>query len=151
MMLFWIENWYCYGLKILSFWPNMKRVEKIPVFFPLYLRALKRKICNIFFCCGGGQFEEVNFFTTYYTNHWKNAFNPRNNIKIKTELPCMLVGLFFFTLEEVGGSFFKFVMCFWGGLCMHICVCVCGLVLWHINHCRLFNAKSIFKHINNSV
>ena len=26
-----------------------------------------------------------------------------------------------------------------------------GLVLWHINHCRLFNAKSIFIHINNSI
>ena len=26
-----------------------------------------------------------------------------------------------------------------------------GLVLWHINHCRLFNAKSIFIHINSSI
>ena len=26
-----------------------------------------------------------------------------------------------------------------------------GLVLWHINHCRLFIAKSIFIHINSSV
>ena len=26
-----------------------------------------------------------------------------------------------------------------------------GLVLWHINHCRLFDAKSIFIHINSSV
>ena len=26
-----------------------------------------------------------------------------------------------------------------------------GLVLWHVNHCRLFNAKSIFIHINSSV
>ena len=26
-----------------------------------------------------------------------------------------------------------------------------GLVLWHINHSRLFNAKSIFVHINSSV
>ena len=25
------------------------------------------------------------------------------------------------------------------------------LVLWHINHCRLFNAKSIFIHINSSI
>ena len=25
------------------------------------------------------------------------------------------------------------------------------LILWHINHCRLFNAKSIFIHINSSV
>ena len=24
-------------------------------------------------------------------------------------------------------------------------------VLWHINHCRLFNAKSIFIHINSSI
>ena len=24
-----------------------------------------------------------------------------------------------------------------------------GLVLWHINHCRLFNAKSILIHINS--
>ena len=24
-----------------------------------------------------------------------------------------------------------------------------GLILWHINHWRLFNAKSIFIHINN--
>ena len=26
-----------------------------------------------------------------------------------------------------------------------------GLVLWHINPCRLFNAKSIFIHINSSI
>ena len=26
-----------------------------------------------------------------------------------------------------------------------------GLVLWHINHCRLFNVKSIFIHINSSI
>ena len=26
-----------------------------------------------------------------------------------------------------------------------------GWVLWHINHCRLFNAKSIFIHINSSI
>ena len=26
-----------------------------------------------------------------------------------------------------------------------------GLVLWHVNHCWLFNAKSIFKHMNSSV
>ena len=26
-----------------------------------------------------------------------------------------------------------------------------GLVLWHINRCRLFNAKSIFIHINSSI
>ena len=26
-----------------------------------------------------------------------------------------------------------------------------GLVLWHINHWRLFNAKSIFIHINSSI
>ena len=26
-----------------------------------------------------------------------------------------------------------------------------GLVLWHINHCRLFNAKLIFIHINSSI
>ena len=26
-----------------------------------------------------------------------------------------------------------------------------GLVLWHINLCRLFNAKSIFIQINNSI
>ena len=26
-----------------------------------------------------------------------------------------------------------------------------GLVLWHINHCRLFNAKSIFIHRNSSI
>ena len=26
-----------------------------------------------------------------------------------------------------------------------------GRVLWHINHCRLFNAKSIFIHINRSI
>ena len=26
-----------------------------------------------------------------------------------------------------------------------------GLVLWHINHCWLFNAKSIFIHINSSI
>ena len=26
-----------------------------------------------------------------------------------------------------------------------------GLVLWHINHCRLLNAKSIFIHINSSI
>ena len=26
-----------------------------------------------------------------------------------------------------------------------------GLVLWHINHCRLFNTKSIFIHINSSI
>ena len=26
-----------------------------------------------------------------------------------------------------------------------------GLVLWHINHCRLFNAKSIFIDINSSI
>ena len=26
-----------------------------------------------------------------------------------------------------------------------------GLFLWHINHFRLFNAKSIFKHINSSI
>ena len=26
-----------------------------------------------------------------------------------------------------------------------------GLVLWHINLCRLFNAKSIFIHIKNSI
>ena len=26
-----------------------------------------------------------------------------------------------------------------------------GLVLWHINHCRLFNAKSIFIRINSSI
>ena len=25
-----------------------------------------------------------------------------------------------------------------------------GMVLWHINNCSLFNAKSIFIHINNS-
>ena len=28
---------------------------------------------------------------------------------------------------------------------------VFGLVLWHINHCRLFNAKYIFIHINSSI
>ena len=26
-----------------------------------------------------------------------------------------------------------------------------SLVLWHINHCRLFNAKSIFIHIHSSI
>ncbi len=26
-----------------------------------------------------------------------------------------------------------------------------SLVLWYINHCRLFNAKSIFIHINSSI
>ena len=26
-----------------------------------------------------------------------------------------------------------------------------GLVLWHINHCNLFNAKSIFIHITSSI
>ena len=26
-----------------------------------------------------------------------------------------------------------------------------GLVLWHINHCKLFNAKSIFIHINSYI
>ena len=26
-----------------------------------------------------------------------------------------------------------------------------SFVLWHINHCRLFNAKSIFIHINSSI
>ena len=26
-----------------------------------------------------------------------------------------------------------------------------GLVLWHINNCSLFNAKSIFIHINSSI
>ena len=26
-----------------------------------------------------------------------------------------------------------------------------GLVLWHINHCRLLNAKSSFIHINSSI
>ena len=26
-----------------------------------------------------------------------------------------------------------------------------GLVWLHINHCRLFNAKSIFMHINSSI
>ena len=26
-----------------------------------------------------------------------------------------------------------------------------GLVLWHINHCKLFNAKSIVIHINSSI
>ena len=26
-----------------------------------------------------------------------------------------------------------------------------GLVLWQINHCRLFNTKSIFRHINSSI
>ena len=26
-----------------------------------------------------------------------------------------------------------------------------GLVLWDINHCRLFNAKSIFIHKNSSI
>ncbi len=26
-----------------------------------------------------------------------------------------------------------------------------SLVLWHFNHCRLFNAKSIFIHINSSI
>ena len=26
-----------------------------------------------------------------------------------------------------------------------------GLVLWHINRCRLFNAKSIFIHINSFI
>ena len=26
-----------------------------------------------------------------------------------------------------------------------------GLVLWHINHCRLFNVKSIFIQINSSI
>ena len=26
-----------------------------------------------------------------------------------------------------------------------------GLVLWHINHCKLFNAKSIFIHINSFI
>ena len=26
-----------------------------------------------------------------------------------------------------------------------------GLVLWNINHCRLFNAKFIFMHINSSI
>ena len=26
-----------------------------------------------------------------------------------------------------------------------------GLVLWHINYCRLFNAISIFIHINSSI
>ena len=28
---------------------------------------------------------------------------------------------------------------------------VFGLALWHINHYRLFNAKSIFIHINSSI
>ena len=31
-----------------------------------------------------------------------------------------------------------------------VCLVWFGLVLWHINHYRLFNAKSIFVHINNS-
>ena len=26
-----------------------------------------------------------------------------------------------------------------------------GLVLWHINHCRLFNAKSILIHMKSSI
>ena len=26
-----------------------------------------------------------------------------------------------------------------------------GLVLWHINHFRLFNAKSIFMHVNSFI
>ena len=30
-------------------------------------------------------------------------------------------------------------------------VCLFGLVLWHINHCRLFNAKSMFIQINSSI
>ena len=33
-------------------------------------------------------------------------------------------------------------------LCDLVWVC---LVLWHINHCRLFNAKSMFTHINSSI
>ena len=35
----------------------------------------------------------------------------------------------------------------WGGLVLNLF----GLVLWHINHCRLFNAKSILIHINSSI
>ena len=36
-------------------------------------------------------------------------------------------------------------------ICVCVCVCFFGLVLWHINHCRLFNAKSIFIQINSSI
>ena len=30
-------------------------------------------------------------------------------------------------------------------------LCFTGLGLWHINHCWLFNAKSVFIHINSSI
>ena len=33
---------------------------------------------------------------------------------------------------------------------LHLLVCF-DIVLWHINHCRLLNAKSIFMHINSSI
>ena len=34
----------------------------------------------------------------------------------------------------------------------HSCLfCLFGSVLWHINHCRLFHAKSIFIHINSCI
>ena len=34
---------------------------------------------------------------------------------------------------------------------IYICVCVIwfGWVLWHVNHCRLFKAKSFYKYILN--
>ena len=38
---------------------------------------------------------------------------------------------------------------------LYVCVCIYiyiyGLGLWNINHCRFFNAKSIFVHINSSI
>ena len=34
---------------------------------------------------------------------------------------------------------------------MCVCVCVCVCLVRHINHCKLFNVKSIFKNINSLV
>ena len=34
-------------------------------------------------------------------------------------------------------------------VCVCVCVCVCGfrLVLWHSNHCWLFDTKSVYSYI----
>ena len=47
----------------------------------------------------------------------------------------------FVPIEKKGGLFYHYTIPFFWF----------GLISWHINHCRLFNAKSSFIHIKSSI